>query len=191
MKRDYALPLGVAALLLLAGCIAGCATPEPPAKTKSEEPTGIASGKTLLIATQNMVSHSEESTVTRAQTEVGTVVRSSDEPFIVEQVASDPRATGTIDIVAQTDVRADNSGEISGKWVLTNDGGTWEGDVSSTMSAKTATVPDTQYLRVIAEGTGGYEGLELHLQGYGPPLGDEDAPPGSDQVFTGWIQNAK
>lgn len=151
----------------------------------------MAAGKTLLIATQNVVSHSEETTVTEVQTDAGTLTRTSDEPFIVEQDASDPRATGTIDIVAQTDVRADNSGEISGTWVLTNDGGTWEGTVSSTMSAKTATVPDTQYLRVVAKGTGGYTGLTLHLQGYGPPLGDENAPPGSDQVFTGWIQEAE
>lgn len=192
MRRDRALPVMLATVLLYGLCLAGCTTSTvEPTTTGTDDPTGIASGKTLLIATQNTIGHSEQTTVTEVQTEVGVVSRTSDEPFVVEQVASDPRATGTVDIVAQTDVRADNSGEISGSWILTNEGGTWKGTVSSTMSAKTAVVPNTQYLRVIATGTGDYEGLVLRLQGYGPALGDENAPPGADQVFTGWIQEAE
>ena len=180
-------------LVLLLFAASGCSGSQKTAtqtETTATTQTGPAEGRTLLIATQNVVSHSEDSTETEVQTEVGTVTQRRDEPFILEQTASDIRATGNVNVILESDVRADGSGELWGTWVLSNGAGTWEGEMHSTMSASSADVPDTQYLQIVATGTGAYEGLELVLQGSGGEI-TEDFKPGTDIVATGWIEQAR
>ncbi len=187
MKRVGIVSICVAASLSVA-LAGGCSTTTQ--TETADMATGLAGGKALLIATQNVVSHSEDSTETVTATEVGTVTQRRDEPFILDQVASDSRATGSADVILQSDVRADGSGELWGTWVLTNDAGAWEGEMHSTMSASTAEVPNTQYLRITAKGTGAYEGLVLELQGSSDDI-ISGFEPGTDIVVTGWIQQGE
>jgi hypothetical protein len=189
--------LGIVSICLAAGLLValagGCATKT---ETKTAEPTtGPAAGKTLLIATANMTSHTDTATVTTRQTPAGPVKRST--AYIAHDlVASDARATGSVASTAQVDAHADDSGDMWGTWVLTNADGTWDGKFSNVLSSAAAAVPDTEYLLVHAHGTGAYKGLELIMLGSAAGPAEyaslnERFEPGTDQVLIGWIQKAE
>ena len=72
---------------------------------------------------------------------------------------SDPRVSGTARLEYSTDVRADESADMWGAYVLSNDGGTWEGTFSGTVDAGNSNTR----VESIHRGTGDYEGLLYRL----------------------------
>jgi len=72
---------------------------------------------------------------------------------------SDPRVTGTGRNEVSIDMRADESAEIWGKYVLANDGGTWEGRWAGTVDKGYT----THRVETLLVGTGEYEGLLYRL----------------------------
>jgi len=184
-----AVTLSLVLLLFAASGCSGNQKSVTETETSATSTTGPAAGRTLLIATQNNTSHSDEVSSETVNTAAGPVEHYQDGPAVWEQEASDPRATGQIETVSQTNIRADMSGEVWGDWVLTNDGGTWDGTFFEVVSSETSEIPVTGYFRVDTKGTGKYAGLEMHLQGWsGQNI--KGFEPGTDNVVTGWIEKA-
>ena len=72
---------------------------------------------------------------------------------------SDPRVSGTGRNEVSIDERPDGSADIWGKYVLTNDGGTWEGYWAGTVDKGYT----THHVESLLVGTGDYDGLLYRL----------------------------
>jgi len=98
-------------------------------------------------------------TAAGTEAKVGDVTQYRDIHMRCPTKASDPRVEAVQESTVAIDMRADQSADIWGTMVLTNDGGTWAGDFTGTVAAGYT----THRIEGTAVGTGAYEGLRLLL----------------------------
>ena len=106
----------------------------------------------------------------------------AEEPVIVlecHEVMSDPRVSGESEVTLKLDEGPEGSYlyRFRGTYVLTNDGGTWEGPWVGLMP-----LDQSEDLVGVYEGTGDYEGLRYHQYLWHP---DPDAT----WTQAGWIED--
>ncbi len=89
---------------------------------------------------------------------------------------ADPRVGGTSRVTFDIDQRADESADLRTTWVITNDGGTWEGTGAGTIDVGYT----THRVAFALAGTGDYAGFR-----YVGNLVSED---GRDSTITGMIE---
>ena len=159
------------AALLLAGSVtvfAGCG---------SDSASVGDDGRVPVVGTSTFVRADADST----QTEVGDVVEARDGVWVYETVMSDERVSGTSTVTFNYDMYPAGLADMWGTTVLTNDGGTWEGEwVGSIHSDGTHTTYET------LTGTGDYTGLRYTFFNVFEEPGGESA--GVDAGMAGWIE---
>ena len=159
------------AVLLLAGSVtvfAGCGG--------SDSDSGDDSGRVPVVGTSTFVREDADST----QTQAGDVLEARDLIWIYDDAMSDDRVSGTSTVTINYDMYPTGIADMWGATVLTNDGGTWEGDwVGSIHSDGTHTTYGT------LTGTGDYEGLRYIFFNVFEEPGGEFA--GRDAGQAGWI----
>lgn len=103
----------------------------------------------------------------------------AEEPVMVltcDEVMSDPRVSGKSKVTLKFEEGPEGTIRFRGTYVLTNDGGTWEGPWVGLM------LPDgNEDLVGVYEGTGDYEGLRYHQYLWHPA-------PGTTWTYFGWIE---
>ena len=127
------------ALLVVAGCMAGCAG-SPSASTTFTQLIicGFGGGSTQMV---------------------GDVDRTAGVQMACRVESSDPRASGNQTGTVAIEELPDGSGHLWHTYRLANDGGSWEGASTGLIAAGYG----THRIHVIATGTGGYAGLRLEL----------------------------
>ena len=163
------------AVLLLAGSIsmlAGCGDSDSVALGDD--------GRLPVTGTGTFVREVTDST----QTQVGDVLEARDLVWIYENEMSDERAEGTEEVTINYDMYPTGLADMWGTTVLTNDGGTWEGEwVGSIHGDSTHTVYQD------LTGTGDYAGLRYHrFIVFDTPTGKFS---GTLAGISGWIEPAE
>ena len=159
------------AALLLAGSVtvlAGCGG--------SDSDSVGDDGRVPVVGTSTFVREDADST----QTQAGDVLEARDGVWVYDTVMSDERVSGTSTVTWNYDMYPTGIADMWGTMVLTNDGGTWEGEwVGSIHSDGTHTTygPLT--------GTGDYAGLSYTYFNVFEEPGGEFV--GRDAGMTGWI----
>lgn len=111
---------------------------------------GPAAGKTLVIFTAS------------------NEVFYSNSQLTYNVASSDKRTAGKLEVTFDPPAKDDS--DLQGTLVLSNDQGTWRGDLTGVNTTKSGT--HIVYVRFTAKGTGDYEGLELQASGYLGPQND-------------------
>jgi len=160
------------AVLLLAGSVtvsAGCGS--------SDSDSVGDDGRVPVVGTSTFVREDTDST----QTQAGDVLEARDLVWVYENVMSDERVSGTSTVTINYDMYPTGIADMWGTTVLTNDGGTWEGEwVGSIRGDGTHTTFET------LTGTGDYAGLRyVYFTASGDPSGEfaEQEP-----ALVGWIE---
>jgi len=98
---------------------------------------------------------------------VGDIIATRGLEMSCTDTMSDERLSGARTLDVSVDTRADDSADLWGRSILTNDGGTWEGFFFGTVDPGYT----THHVRSLMHGSGGYEGLLLRLEvtGTGEP----------------------
>ncbi len=162
---------GLAAVLLVGSVtvLAGCGG--------SDSESVGDDGRVPVVGTSTFVREDADSTQTRA----GDVVEARDLVWVYELVMSDERVSGTSTVTINYDMYPNGIADMWGATVLTNDGGTWEGEwVGSIHSDGTHTVYGT------LTGTGDYSGLRHTFFNVSEEPGGQFA--GRDAGMAGWIE---
>ena len=162
---------GLAALLLASSLIVvvGCGG--------SDSESVGDDGRVPVVGTSTFVREDADSTPTQA----GDVLEARDLVWVYENVMSDERVSGTSTVTINYDMYPAGIADMWGTTVLTNDGGTWEGEwVGSIHNDGTHTTYET------LTGTGDYAGLRFsYFTVFGDPSGEfPEQQPG----LTGWIE---
>ena len=160
------------AALLLAGSVtvfAGCG---------GSDDDGVGDdGRVPVVGTSTFVREDADST----QSQAGDVLEARDLVWVYENVMSDARVSGTSTVTINYDMYPTGIADMWGTTVLTNDGGTWEGEwVGSIHSDGTHTTLET------LTGTGDYAGLRYtYFTVFADPSGEfPEQQPG----LAGWIE---
>jgi hypothetical protein len=135
-------------------------------------------GQVPVVGTGTFV----EQEIDGTETTVGDVIQGRDSVWIFEQDMSDARLSGTVRVSINYDMHAGGIADMWGTSVITNDGGTWEGDWIGSIRGD-----DTHLLYMPYAGTGDYAGFRYI------DFGVFDEPSGeftSDTVtaHAGWIE---
>ena len=98
---------------------------------------------------------------------VGDIVATRGLEMSCTDTMSDERLSGARTLDVSVDTRADDSADLWGTSIVSNDGGTWEGFFFGTVDPGYT----THHVRSLMHGSGGYEGLLLRLEvtGTGEP----------------------
>ena len=134
-------------------------------------------GRVPVVGTSTFVREDADST----QTEVGDVVEARGLVQVYETVMTDERVSGTSTVTINYDLYPSGIADMWGTTVLSNDGGTWEGEwVGSIHDDGTHTTYET------LTGTGDYAGLRfVYFTVFGDPSEEfTEQQPG----LTGWIE---
>ena len=134
-------------------------------------------GRVPVVGTSTFVREDADSTQTQARD----VVEARGLVWIYESEMSDERVSGTSTVSINFDVYPTGIADMWGTTVITNDGGTWEGEwVGSIHSDGTHTTYET------LTGTGNYAGLRFnYFTVFDDPSGEF---PESQPGLTGWIE---
>ena len=162
---------GLAALLLASSLIVvvGCGG--------SDSESVGDDGRVPVVGTSTFVREDADST----QTQAGDVLEARDLVWIYENVMSDERVSGISTVTINYDMYPNGIADMWGTTVLTNDGGTWEGEwVGSIHSDGTHTTYETLTC------TGDYTGLRYTFFNVFEEPGGEFA--GVDAGMAGWIE---
>ena len=203
--------VAVTAVILVAGCAGSTPTssapsaPSPPASSAAPAlPASVAPAASTsapassvapqaaplpelgnmlpFVMTQSIVEQGEHETTET----VGDVVQMRNATWTYRMESSDPRLTGTMDVVINVDQRqADKSGALWGTAVLSNQGGSWDGSWTGGIAAG----GDVHHVHQVARGTGDYEGLVADFSGWFVEAG-EGFTPDIQVINAGWIQSA-
>ena len=162
------------AALLLAGSMtvsAGCGS--------SDSDSVGDDGRVPVVGTSTFVREDADST----QNQSGDVLEARDLVWVYENVMSDERVSGIATVTINYDMYPAGIADMWGTTVLTNDGGTWEGEwIGSIRGDGTHTTFET------LTGTGDYDGLRYsYFTVFGDPSGQfAEQEPG----LVGWIEPA-
>jgi hypothetical protein len=203
--------VAVTAVILVAGCAGSTPTssapsaPSPPASSAAPAlPASVAPAASTsapassvapqaaplpelgnmlpFVMTQSIVEQGEQETTET----VGDVVQMRNATWTYRMESSDPRLTGTMDVVINVDQRqADKSGALWGTAVLSNQGGSWDGSWTGGIAAG----GNVHHVHQVARGTGDYEGLVADFSGWFVEAG-EGFTPDIQVINAGWIQSA-
>ena len=158
--------------LLLAGSVtvfAGCGG--------SDSESVGDDGRVPVVGTSTFVREDADST----QTQTGDVLEARDLVWIYEAAMSDERVSGTSTVTVNYDMYPTGIADMWGTMVVTNDGGTWEGEwVGSIHSDGAHTTYGT------LTGAGDYAGLRYTYFNVFEEPGGEFA--GKDAGMAGWIE---
>jgi len=166
----------IAMFLLLTGALVwvGCGS-----DTASTEGTGVLAGLKPFVSAERILKETPGT-----ETTVGDVTQTRGLVVSYEVEASDPRASGTIEVTVNADSAADGSGTMWGTSVLTNSEGTWVCDGwTGALDAS-----GHRFTFIKATGTGEYEGLTLYQLGYFASGPTTMLPPSQGMAGSGWIQ---
>lgn len=134
-------------------------------------------GRVLVVGTSTFLRENADST----QTQAGDVLEARGLVYEYENVMSDERVSGSSTVTINYDMYPTGAADMWGTTVLTNDGGTWEGEwVGSMHGDGTHTTYET------LTGTGDYAGLRfIYFTVFDDPGGEfPEQQPG----LTGWIE---
>ncbi len=176
--------VSIAVLLIIMGALtwAGCGGEESPGTTSSGSSAGITAGLEPFVAGA-MLTDTKDGT----ETTVGDVTEDRDWTYVFQVEASDPRATGNLEVIFNADAPRSGGAKFWGTCVLTNSQGTW---VCDGWNGAMTDVPTHQFTFSEYKGTGAYEGLAMYIQWHMIENSSEMLPPSSaaGTAVSGWIQ---
>jgi hypothetical protein len=173
---SIALLLIVAAVLVWTGCGSSSSSGGSSAMLSGLEP--FVGGAKLL------------ETKDGTETTVNGAIQDRDWTYVFQVEASDPRASGTLEIKFNADAQQSMNARFWGTCTLTNSKGSWVCDGWN--GAMTGT-PQHQFTFAPYKGTGAYDGLALYIQWHMVETSAEMLPPSAPggTAVSGWIQKAK
>ncbi len=178
----YLLVIGLLTSLLLAGALALTACGSGSANT------GTSSGNPALAGAQPfVVSAIPRDDTGGTETKVGDVTQTRNGTASYDVEATDPRLSGTFDVVYNTDEASDGTlTKFYGTWKATNDKGTWECDNWSGAQDSAGHL----FTVGVGRGTGDYEGLVAVWQWYWPLNTSSFSTALPVLAVSGWVQKA-
>jgi hypothetical protein len=150
-----------------------------------------SSGSAMLSGLEPLVGGAMlTKTIDGTETTVNGVIQDRDWTYVFQVEASDPRASGTVEVKFNADASQSMNAKFWGSATLTNDKGAWVCDGWN--GAMTGT-PQHQFTFVPYKGTGAYDGLALYLQWHFVELSAEMLPPSAPggSAVSGWIQKVQ
>jgi hypothetical protein len=150
-----------------------------------------SSGSAMLSGLEPLVGGAMlTKTTDGTETTVNRVTQDRDWTYVFEVEASDPRASGTLEVKFNADALQSMNARFWGTCTLTNSKGSWVCDGWN--GAMTGT-PQHQFTFSPFKGTGAYDGLALYLQWHMVETSTEMLPPSAPggSAVSGWIQKAQ
>ena len=181
MRSSRIAQVSVTVLVILAGALAwsGCGG-------------GASSGNAAMLAGLEPFVAGAMLTQTKdgAETTVGDVTQDRGWTYIYEVEASDPRASGTLEVIFNADAPKNGGATYWGTLVLTNSKGTW---VSDAWNGALTAMPTHQFTFSPCKGAGAYAGLAMYIQWHMVESSAEMLPPSAlgGTAVSGWIQKAQ
>jgi hypothetical protein len=164
-SRKLAVLLFAGAVSLLAGC-------------GDSNGDSVGGDRVPVVGTSTLVRADADST----ETQVGDVVQARDSVWVYETSMSDERVSGTSSVTINYDYYSTGIADMWGTTVITNDGGTWEGEwIGSIRSDGAHLTFET------LTGTGDYAGLRYtYFVVIDEPSGEFTAA--TQAGLAGWIE---
>jgi hypothetical protein len=124
------------------------------------------------------------------ETTVGGVTQDRNWTYVYQVEASDPRASGTLEVIMNADAPKSGGAHFWGTLVLTNIKGTW---VCDNWDGAMTSIPSHTFTFSPCKGTGAYDGLALYMQWHMVENSAEMLPPSAPggTAVSGWIQKAQ
>jgi hypothetical protein len=174
--------ISIAVALIIAGTLAwsGCG-----GTASSGSNAAILSGLEPFVAGA-MLTQTQDGT----ETTVDNVTQDRNWTYVYQVEASDPRASGTLEVIFNADAPKSGGAHYWGTCVLTNGKGTW---VCDNWDGAMTSMPTHQFTFSASKGTGAYEGLALYIQWHMVENSTTMLSPSAvgGTAVSGWIQKAQ
>jgi hypothetical protein len=169
----------IAALLIATGALVsvGCGGDTP-----SSKGTGVLAGLKPFVSATKILKQTPGT-----ETTAGDITQTRGLVVSYQTEASDPRASGTLEVTVNADSALDGSATMWGTSVMTNEKGTWVCDGwTGALDAS-----GHRFTFIEATGTGEYEGLTLYTLEYFASGPTTMLPPSQGMAGSGWIQESE
>jgi hypothetical protein len=182
MRNLRIVRVSIAVLLVMLGAVAWSGCGEEASSTGN---AAILSGLDPFVAGA-MLTETKNGT----ETTVDNVTQDRNWTYVFQVEASDPRVSGTLEVIMNADAPRSGGAKYWGTLVLTNSKGTW---VCDNWDGAMTAMPTHQFTFSACKGTGAYQGLALYIQWHMVDNSTKMLPPSAlgGTAVSGWIQKVQ